>query len=53
MTQLQINAAAHLAKREAALAATLVEKNLSLTTLVLADIAKRTSDIRPSERSRP
>jgi len=52
-TQRQITAAAHLAKREAALAATLVEKNLSLTTLALADIAKRTSDIRPSERSKP
>jgi hypothetical protein len=52
-TQRQITAAAHLARREAALAATLVEKNLSLTTLALADIAKRASDIRPSERSKP
>lgn len=52
-TQRQITAAAQLARREAALAATLVEKNLSLTTLALADIAKRASDIRPSERSKP
>jgi hypothetical protein len=51
-TQRQITAAAQLARREAALAATLVEKNLSLTTLALADIAKRASDIRPSERSK-
>lgn len=52
-TQRQITAAAKLAKREAALAASLVEKNLSLTTLTLADIAKRTSNTRPSERSKP
>lgn len=52
-TQRQITAAAKLAKREAALAASLVEKNFSLTTLALADIAKRTTNIRPSERSKP
>lgn len=52
-TQRHITAAAHLARREAALAANLVEKNLSLTTLALADIAKRASNIRPPERSKP
>ncbi|WP_298128109.1 hypothetical protein [Brevundimonas sp.] len=52
-TQRQITAAAKLAKREAALAASLVENNLSLTTLALADIAKRRSNTRPYERSKP
>lgn len=52
-TQRQITTAANLAKREATLAATLAEKNLSRATLALADIAKRSSSIRPSERSKP
>ncbi|MNR94672.1 hypothetical protein D3C72_257600 [compost metagenome] len=52
-TQRPIVAAAHLARREAELAASLVKKNLSLTTLALADAAKRASDTRPPERSKP
>ena len=52
-TQRQIVAAATLARREAALAANLAEKSLSLTTLALADAAKRASERRPSERSKP
>ena len=52
-TQRRIVAAANLARREAALAASLAEKSLSLTTLALADAAKRASEQRPSERSKP
>lgn len=52
-TQRHIVAAASLARREAALAASLVEKNFSLATLALADAAKRASDRRPSERTKP
>jgi hypothetical protein len=52
-TQRRIVAAANLAKREAALAASLAEKSLSLTTLALADAAKRASERRPLERSKP
>ncbi|MDO8381009.1 restriction endonuclease subunit S [Phenylobacterium sp.] len=52
-TQRRIVAAANLARREAALAASLAEKSLSLTTLALADAAKRASERRPSERSKP
>jgi hypothetical protein len=52
-TQRRIVAAASLARREAALAASLVEQSLSLTTLALADAAKRASGRRPSERSKP
>lgn len=51
-TQRHIVAAANLARREAALAASLAEKSLSLTTLALADAAKRASERRPSERSK-
>lgn len=51
-TQQRIVAAAKLARREAVLAASLVEKNLSLATLALADAAKRAS-ARPSERKTP
>lgn len=46
-TQRRIVAAANLARREAVLAASLIEKNLSLTTLALADAAKRAGDRRP------
>jgi hypothetical protein len=52
-TQHSIVAAAILARREAALAASLAEKSLSLTTLALADAARRASERRPSERSKP
>lgn len=52
-TQRHIVAAANLARREAALAANLAEKNLSLTNLALADAAKRASEHRPNERSKP
>lgn len=52
-TQRRIVAAANLARREAALAASLAEKSLSLTTLALADAAKRASERRPSERNKP
>ena len=52
-TQRHIVAAANLARREAALAASLAEKSLSLTTLALADAAKRASERRPLERSKP
>jgi hypothetical protein len=51
-TQRRIVAAANLARREAVLAASLVEKSLSLTTLTLADAAKRAAEFRPSERSK-
>lgn len=51
-TQRHIVSVANLARREAALAASLAEKNLSLTTLALAEAAKRTSEHRPSERSK-
>ena len=52
-SQRHIVAAANLARREAALAAGLAQKSLSLTTLALADAAKRASERRPSERSKP
>jgi len=52
-TQRRIVAAANLARREATLAANLAEKSLFLTTLALADAAKRASERRPSERSKP
>lgn len=51
-TQSRIVAAAALARREATLAARLVEKSLSLTTLALADAAKRASESRPVERTK-
>ena len=52
-TQRHIVAAANLALREAALAASVAEKSLSLTTLALANAAKRASEHGPSERSKP
>jgi hypothetical protein len=52
-TQHRIGAAAALARREAVLAASLAEKQLTLTTLALANAAKRGSAIRPSARSKP
>ena len=52
-TQRRIVAAANLARREAMLAASLVEKTQHLATLALADAAKRASGQSPSERSKP
>ena len=52
-TQRRIVAAANLSRCEAALAISLAEKSLSLTTLALADAAKRASERRPFERSKP
>ena len=52
-TQDRIIAAAKLANREASLIADLLEKKQSLATLMLADAAKRASELRPSARSKP
>ena len=51
-TQHRIVAAASLARREAALAASLAEKRLTLTTLALADAARRSGTAHPSERTK-
>lgn len=52
-SQQRIVTAASLARREAALTASLADKHLTLTTTMLADAAKRRSANRPSERSTP
>lgn len=52
-SQQRIVAAASLARREAALSASLAEKQLTLTTIALAEAAKQRSAKRPSERSKP
>ena len=52
-SQKRIVAAASLARREAALTASLAEMHLTLTTIALAEAAKQRSANRPSERSKP
>lgn len=51
-TQQRIVYAASLARREAMLSASLAEKHQTLTTLALADAAKRACESRSSERSK-
>lgn len=52
-SQKRIVAAASLARREAALTASLAEKHFTLTTIALAEAAKQRSANRPSEGSKP
>lgn len=52
-TQRRIVAAASLARREASLSVSLAEKQLTLTTIALAEAARQRSANHPSDRSKP